>query len=213
MPQLPITTTPQTQPAPHGGFFHTQNQGDTMTAQLQAMWATITEAHPYAQLIIHTKKSMSYVTMGGPPRDNHKPPCNLIALSWTETVERTCKQWDQTIHTMPTNITNIYANLGPADQLDLQTTTHTLHNTSLQYLPGHVRTKRLTNTQRDHLAQDYHCDTLDDVRLALAALGHQVPLDTIKTWSKRGHLTKTPDGWPLAQALERTRSRTPLTTQ
>jgi hypothetical protein len=93
--------------------------------------------------------------------------------------------------------------------LDYQTETHTIHNGALQHLPAHEKTRALTTEQ----IAGVHCATIQELSWALNSLGHNIPLDTIKTWAKRGHLTKTPDGWPLTQALERTRTRTTLTTQ
>lgn len=182
-----------------------------MTAQLQAMWATIDKAYPYVRATLAKGTTPSDGMPGAKP-DPRKTPCNLAALSWLEMTDRLAIAWSED-RTSPQAarkwLTTHTPDLDPDAQLDYQTETHTLHNHALTLLPAHEKTLRLTTEQ----IAGVYCATIQETRLALQALGHNTPLETIKTWTKRGHITKTQDGYPLAQALERARMRTPLTTQ
>ena len=181
-----------------------------MTAQLQTMWATIDHAYPYVRATLEKGTTPT----DGMPRakpDPRKTPCNAAALSWLEMTDRLAIAWSED-RTSPqaarTWLSTHTPNIDADAMLDYQTETHTIHNGALQHLPAHEKTRALTTEQ----ITGVYCATIQETRLALQALGHQVPLDTLKTWTKRGHLTKTPHGYPLTQALERTRTRTPLTT-
>jgi hypothetical protein len=169
-----------------------------MTTELTAMWATIAEAYPYAKTAIE-KTSAPSDGMPHAPNDPRKTPVNLTALSWIEMTDRLTAKWGHTITTIPEHITQLYNALGPADQLDLQTDTWTIHNGATQWLPAHIQTARL---QTEQIA-GIHCATIQELSWALKSLGHATKQDTLHKWAQRGHLTKTPAGYSLTQALER----------
>ncbi|WP_019148792.1 hypothetical protein [Timonella senegalensis] len=169
-----------------------------MTAELAAMWQTIHEAYPYAKTSIE-KSNTPADGMPHAPSDPRKTPVNLTALSWTEMTDRLAAKWGHTITTMPTSVTELYNNLGPADQLDLQTDTWTIHNQAHQWLPAHITAARLTIEQ----CAGHHCTTIEELAWVLNTLGHPKPQGTLRRWATEGHLTKTPAGYPLTQALER----------
>lgn len=171
-----------------------------MTAELQAMWQTISDAYPYVR---HPRKRHPTIRRNARRETRpRKTPCNLAALSWLEQCDRLAIAWAEDRESPAAArkwLSTHTPDLDPDALLDYQTETHTIHNGALQHLPAHEKTRALTQEQ----IAGVYCATIQETRLALAALGHQVPLDTIKTWSKRGHLTKTQAGYPLAQALER----------
>lgn len=169
-----------------------------MTAELTAMWQTIAEAYPYAKTAIEKAGAVSD-GMPHAPSDPRKTPVNLTALSWTEMTDRLAAKWGHTVATITNHITELHNNLGPADQLDLQTDTWTIHNGAHQWLPAHIQTTRLTIEQ----CAGHHCTTIEELAWVLNTLGHPTRKDTLHKWAQRGHLTKTQEGYPLTQALER----------
>ncbi|WP_435298524.1 hypothetical protein [Timonella sp. A28] len=169
-----------------------------MTTELTAKWQTIAETYPHAKQAIHTTPQP---TNGMPhtPTNPQKAPLNLNALSWIEMTDRLTAKWGHTPQTMHTHITTLWNNLGPADQLDLQTDTWTIHNQTPQWLPAHQQTLALTREQTAGI----YCTTIQELAWALNSLGKPTPQGTLRRWVTEGHITKTQAGYSLAQTLQR----------
>lgn len=149
--------------------------------------------------------------MPGTPSNPRRLPCNEHAFSLEEQIMRRAGAWAATDPNWtgiqePTtwlacNADQLMEQLGPADQLSFQTETNALNQEAQQYEPANVKIRALTGKDLERV----HCRTIVDVAETLETLGHKIPINTIKSWRKRGHLPKNGHGYSLEAALAKAR--------
>lgn len=177
--------------------------------ELNHLWAEIHNRLPDIQAII-TGSTPPPDGMPGTPSNPRRLPCNEHAFSLEEQITRRAGAWASSGPTwdgtnpvtwLSTNADDLSNNLGPADQLALQTETIALAQEARQYEPASVKIRALTGKDLERV----HCRTIVDVAETLETLGHKIPINTIKSWRKRGHLPKNGHGYSLEAALAKAR--------
>lgn len=172
-------------------------------SELNTMWAVIHQALPYIRTAINDSAPPPD-GMPGTPSNPRRLPCNEHALSLEEVITRRATYWSgeqDGTQWLAGNAGTLMDNLGPEDQLNFQTETHSLHQEAQQYQPSHIRARHLTGKDITNI----YCDTLASIKQHLDAItGTPTKLPTLRQWKQRGHLPKTGRGYSLATALERT---------
>lgn len=181
-------------------------KGEPMTTELTTMWATIAEAYPYALLAIPRSSQPSDGQPTG-TKVNAPSPVNDTAQSWCAEVEQAAFGWASQGNNANERIHWLTNNLPAADDIDLSgwedftKLSERLAQEAQRFIPAETQVKGITADQARK--SNVHCETIQLLVKTLKAIGHPTPEGTLHYWVHEGWLTKTPQGYPLADAIER----------
>lgn len=169
----------------------------------QPAWTRIATAWPYAVAAIPRSSQPSDGQPTG-SRVEAPSPVNDTAQSWCAEVEQAAFGWGEATN-VDANIQWLSEHAPDADHdalTEFAALSERLAKEAQRFIPAHTQVKGVTADQARKA--NVHCETIELLALTLKALGHPKPAGTLRYWVHEGWLTKTPQGYPLHQALERT---------